>query len=114
MAKKKFEEEMRQAYDKYMADTDKMDQFIMANAHEMAMAEKVSKEMTGVIVNGVTQYHLGPNDIIFTLAKTTAQIIEAIASLGEDGDELTEKYKAILGLCRTIAKKERQEMDHGD
>jgi len=47
MAKKKFEEEMRQAYDKYMADTDKMDQFIMANAHEMAMAEKVSKEMTG-------------------------------------------------------------------
>ena len=40
MAKKKFEEEMRQAYDKYMADTDKMDQFtkvsqVMAHLHNL-------------------------------------------------------------------------------
>ena len=109
MAKNKYDEEVRRAFEKFQADPEGMDQFIMANAREMAMADKVSKEIFGIIQERISDYHLGPNETMFALSKTTAMLIEILSTIGCNGDELEKQFTAVLGLGRMIARNEIKE-----
>ena len=101
------EKEMRKAIDAMMKRTDAQnDVETMAIAHDYVSIERTVADLAQLMSERIISGQMPMSALVYATAKFSAAFLNALATLGQNEQELEEEFIATLHICKEKYKKD--------